>query len=127
VEAAPQVLRLDTKDVADVQEREDPRAVGALDPVLGVLEELLAACVTRARELAVHIHRVFQHRDHQAALAVVLRPPGDPVEVLRRQDGVGHEQLGHPLLRSSGDVSISHGFVLENVSLKTTVDDWLRR
>ena len=83
-------------------------AIVALDPLLGVVEELLPAGIACPRQLAVHVDRVLEHRDHQAALAVVLGPASHPVEVLRGQHGVGHEEAGDPVFGSRCDVSIFH-------------------
>ena len=45
----PEVVGVDSEHVADVLEREDPRPVRALDPGLGVLEQLPALAVPRRR------------------------------------------------------------------------------
>src|SRR5256712_9116123 len=97
-EPAPEIVGIEPEDVADVLEGEEPRLVGILDPLLGLVEELLAAGVLRPGLLAVHVDRVLEHGDHETALAVMLAAPADPIEELRRQQGVGLEEPGQPLV-----------------------------
>src|SRR5262249_46094530 len=52
-QARPQVAGVDAEHVADVLEREHPRAILALDPRLRVREERLSLAVPRATQLAV--------------------------------------------------------------------------
>src|SRR5439155_25827777 len=73
-------------------EGEQPRAIAILDPLLRFPEQLLVACLLRRRLLPVYVHRILEYRDHQPALAVVLDPPADAIEELRRQQCVGREQ-----------------------------------
>src|SRR5262249_28460580 len=80
---APEIFGLDGQYVADVLEGEDPRAVVALDPLLRVTKQLLAASVARPCQLAIDIDRVLEHRNHEAALALVLGPTSHAVEILR--------------------------------------------
>src|SRR5262249_60855095 len=69
-QAATQVLGLDAEHVTDVLEGEYPAVVVALDPLLGIVEELLPTRVARSRELAEDVDGVLEHCDHQAALAI---------------------------------------------------------
>src|SRR5205823_1094880 len=67
----------------------------ALDPLLARLRLLR---VLRPGLLAVHVDRVLEHGDHETALAVMLAAPADPIEELRRQQGVGLEEPGQPVV-----------------------------
>src|SRR2546428_2820517 len=97
-EPTPEIVGIEPEDVADVLEGEEPALVGILDPLLGLVEELLAAGVLRPGLLAVHVDRVLEHGDHETALAVMLAAPADPIEELRRQQGVGLEEPGQPVV-----------------------------
>src|SRR5215475_9731660 len=107
-QAAAQVLSLDSENVTDVLEGEDPAIVVALDPLLGVVEELLPSSIACSRQLAEHIDGVLEHCDHQAALTVILGPARNPVEVLRGEHGIWREEAGDPFLCSRCDVAIFH-------------------
>src|SRR5262245_60844649 len=95
---APQVVGLEAEHIADVLEREQPSAVGMRDPLLGLLEELLAARVARAGLLSIDVDRVLEHGDHQTPLAVVLGPAAYTIEELRRQQRIGLEDRPEPLV-----------------------------
>src|SRR5262249_9680853 len=107
-QAPTQVLGLDTEHIADILKGEDPAIVVALDPLLRILEELLATRIARSREFAEHIDGIFEHCDHQAALAIVLGPASDPIEVLRGEHRVRREEAGDPVFCSRCDVAIFH-------------------
>src|SRR5439155_22458689 len=98
MEPASHVRGVDVEHVADVLDGEQTRAIAVLDPLLRSPEQLLVACLLRRRLLPVYVHRVFEYRDHQPALAVVLDPPTDSIEELRRQQCVGREQRTQSLL-----------------------------
>src|SRR5207247_6026553 len=85
-------------DMADGWEGEGAGLVGIVAPLLGLVEGLLGARVPRPGLLAVHVDRVLEHGDHETALAVMLAAPADPIEELRRQQGVGLEEPGQPLV-----------------------------
>ena len=98
MEPASHVRGVDVEHVADVLEGEQPRAIAILDPLLRLPEQLLVARLLRPGLLPVHVHGVLEDCDHQPALAVVLDPPADSIEELRRQQGVGREQRTQSLL-----------------------------
>jgi hypothetical protein len=80
-----------------------------LDPLLCIVEQLLATrIIARSRELAEHVDGIFEHCDHQAALAIVLGAPSDPIEVLRGEHRVRREEPGDPLFCSRCNVAIFH-------------------
>src|SRR5437588_4347245 len=93
-----QVVGVDVQDVADVLEREQPGAIGILDPRLRLLEELLAAGIAGLGLLAIDVDRVLEHGDHEPTLAVVLGPSPHAIEELRRQERVGLEDHPEPLV-----------------------------
>src|SRR5262249_24728636 len=95
---ASQVLGLEAKHVADVLEGEQPGAVGVLDPLLRLLEELLAARIARAGLPSIHVDGVLEHSDHESPLAVVLGPAAYAIEELRRQQRIGLEHRPEPLV-----------------------------
>ena len=70
------------------------------------MEELLGAGIPRPGLLAVHVDRVLQDGDHETALAVMLAAPANPIEELRRQQGVRLEEPGQPLV--SGVFTVFH-------------------
>ena len=96
VQAAPQVLGVDAEHVADVLEREEPRPDRGSRSTLGILEQLPAAAVPRTRRL-----RYTSTASSSTAIIRRRSPsysrPAHPIEVLRRQQRVGLEQLGDPL------------------------------
>src|SRR5436190_15544705 len=93
-----EVVGFEVEHVADVLERVEPGAVGVVEPLLRLEEELLAAGIVGRGLLAVNVHRVLEDRDHQPALPVVLPPPPDPIEVLRREQRIRLDQASQSLL-----------------------------
>src|SRR5262249_21272858 len=97
-QAPAQVVRVEVEHVADVLEPVEPAPIDVVEPLFRLEEGLLPTGFVGARLLAVDVHGVLEDRDHQPALPVVLSPPPDPVEILRREERVGLKQPGHPVL-----------------------------
>src|SRR5262249_10352314 len=100
MQPAADVSGVEVEHVADVLEGEEPRTIGVLDPLLRLAEELLVARILGRDLLAVNVDGVLQDGDHQASLAVELRAPANPPEVLRREECVGLEQTCEPIFES---------------------------
>src|SRR5262249_54033104 len=109
--------------VADVHEREEPGLVGRRDPLLGVEIELPPLGILGVHLLLEAVHRVLEHRDHQAMLAIDERLLAKRPEELRRQHRVGREW---PVVLLIHRDRVSH-YRVTSIDRRVSLDERTRR
>src|SRR5262249_36406781 len=82
-ETAPHVVGVDLQGLADVLEREEPRAVDREHPLARLLEHLPSPWVPGVGVLLVAVDGILEHGEHQETLALEAAGPPEGREVLR--------------------------------------------
>jgi hypothetical protein len=79
----PKITGVQPEHVADVFERKDVRGVVVKDPLFGVFKKRLFPFAVRAEIILKANDCVFQKREHQHFLGLLVKPPLMSTHVLR--------------------------------------------